>query len=382
MSDANTPLAAVGDAVRAGWLMAELRGRLRPGGPSPEIPHLDRADHVLPLPSERTPTEQVIETRRALAALATALGVSVPPPSSGASSFLDQLEDACKALDGARGASDDAATLRAWNDVAELMYQWDAAFQDAVAGQSIDNARAYELGRALAEMYWGLDPGVRAADATGKSAPSSWEFLFGAERVGVIDERLRSLAPHYRSATAPAVSATIHAWASLVADGQLRARPDRSVVQTSLATQVGYWHELVVVGVDPETLLKPYAGLRFTRITPKIARSFAAELIIGTVGLAGLVALALLVVKVQGAAGWKTVAAVAGVLGVTIGGIQAALKNATQSLLMRLRADLYTDLITDAVTSLPPLTWKGKRASHEAKRARTVTSPLPPRSTP
>lgn len=122
MSDADTSIAAVRDAVRAGWLMAELRGRLRPGGPSPETPHLDRADHVLPLPSERTPTEQVIETRRALAALATALGVSVPPPSSGASSFLHQLEDASKALDGARGASDDAAAVKARNDVAELMY--------------------------------------------------------------------------------------------------------------------------------------------------------------------------------------------------------------------------------------------------------------------
>lgn len=382
MPDADTLPAAVSDAVRAGWLMAELRGRLRSGAPSPETPRLDRADHVLPLPSERTPTEQVIEIRRALAALAAALGVSVPPPSSGASSFLDQLEDASKALDVARGASDEPATLKAWNDVAELMYQWDAAFQDTVAGQSIDNARAYELGRALAEMYWGLDPEVRAADATGKSAPSSWELLFGAERVGVIDERLRSLAPHYRSATAPAVSATVHAWASLVADGQLRARPDRSAVHAALNTQVGYWHELVVVGVDPETLLKPYAGLRFTRITPKIARSFAAELIIGTVGLAGLVALALLAVKVQGAAGWKTLAAVAGVLGITIGGVQATLKNATQSLLGRLRADLYSDLVTDAVTSLPPLTRKGQRASREAKQARTVTSPLPPRPMP
>ena len=382
MSDADTPVAAVSDAVRAGWLMAELRGRLRPGGPSPEIPHLDRADHMLPIPSERTPTEQVIETRRALAALATALGVSVRPSSSSASPFSDQLEDASKALYVARGASDDAATLKAWNDVAELIYQWDAAFQDAVAGQWIDNARAYELGRALAETYWALDPDVPAADSAGKLAPSSWEFLFGAERVGVIDERLRSLAPHYRPATAPAVSATVHAWASLVADGQLRARSDRSAVHAALTAQVAYWRELLVVGVDPETLLKPYAGLRFTRITPKVLRSFAAELIIGTVGLAGLVALALLAVKVQGAAGWKTVAAVAGVLGITIGGVQAALKNATQSLLGRLRADLYCDLVTDAVTSLPPLTRKGQRASREAKRARTVTSPLPPRPTP
>jgi len=257
MSDADTPVAAVRDAVRAGWLMAELRGRLRPGGPSPEVPHLDRADHVLPIPSERSPTEQVIETRRALAALATALAVSVPPSPPHATSFPDQLEDASKALDAASGASDEPATLKAWNDVAELIYQWDAAFQDALAGQSIDNARAYELGRALAETYWSLDPDMQAGDSTGKLAPSSWEFLFGAERVGVIDERLRSLAPHYWPATAPAVSATVHAWASLVADGQLRAGPDRPAVQVSLAKQIGYWHELVVVGVDPETLLKP-----------------------------------------------------------------------------------------------------------------------------
>jgi hypothetical protein len=377
MSDAETPPAAVRDAVRAGWLMAELRGRLRPGGPPTEARDLDRADHMLPLPSERSPTEQVIETRRALAALATTLAVAESPSSSPASSYSDQLEDACKVLEAARSASDDAATLKAWNDVAEVIYRWDAAFQDAVVGRSIDNARGYELGRALAETYWALDPDVPAIDGTGKLMPSSWEFLFGAERVGVIDERLRSLAPHYRSATAPAVSATLHAWASLVADGQLRARPDRPAVQASLATQVGYWRELIVVSVDPETLLKPYAVLRFTRITPKVLRSFAAELIIGSVGLAGLVVVAFLAVKVQGAAGWKTVAAVAGVLGVTIGGVQAALKNATQSLLGRLRADLYTDLVTDAVTSLPPLRRRAKRAPRHAMKARSVTAPLP-----
>ncbi len=102
----------------------------------------------------------------------------------------------------------------------------------------------------------------------------------------------------------------------------------------------------------------------------------------GTVGLAGLVALALLTLKVQGAVGWKTVATVAGVLGVTIGGVQAALKNATQSPLVRLRADLYTDLVAGAVTSLPPLPPKARRSSLKAAQARTVTSPLPPRPMP
>ena len=101
-----------------------------------------------------------------------------------------------------------------------------------------------------------------------------------------------------------------------------------------------------------------------------------------SVGLAGLVALAFLALKVQGAAGWKTVVAVAGVLGATIGGVQAALKNAMQSLLGRLRADLYTDLVTGAVTSLPPLSPKARQSSLKAAQAPTVTSPLPPRPTP
>jgi len=87
-------------------------------------------------------------------------------------------------------------------------------------------------------------------------------------------------------------------------------------------------------------------------------------------------------VKVQGLPGWKTVAAVAGVLGIAIGGVQAALKNATQSLLGRLQADLYADLVAGAVTSLPPLPPKARRSSLKAAQARTVTSPLPPRPTP
>lgn len=106
-------------------------------------------------------------------------------------------------------------------------------------------------------------------------------------------------------------------------------------------------------------------------------RSFAAEAAIGAIGLAGLIALAFLAVKVQGASGWKTLAAVAGVLGVTIGGVQAALKNAAQSLLRRLRADVYTDLVTSEITSLPSLSWRTRRTMRKAIRARHVTAPLP-----
>jgi hypothetical protein len=143
-------------------------------------------------------------------------------------------------------------------------------------------------------------------------------------------------------------SATVHAWASLVADGQLRAVPDRPAVQVSLAKQIGNWHELVVVDVDPETLLKPYAGQRFTRITPKLVGSFAAEFAIGSVGLGALVSLASMAVGVQGAVGWKTVAVVAGVLGVTIGGSRLRSKT------LRSRSSVASELTSTPTSSLAP----------------------------
>jgi hypothetical protein len=367
------------DTVRAGWLMAELRGRLRPGGPAPQGNGFDRGGHVLPLPSERSPTEQAIELRRVLADLAASLRAAMPPSGTPPVPFAERLEDAAKALDHARKQQDGPAAETAWQTVAELIYAWDAAFQDALASRSIDHSRAYELGRALAEMYWALDPNAPGPAGSGASDlnPNCWEFLFGADRVTVVDERLRSLAPHYHPATASAVAATVHAWAAIAASGTLRPSKDTATVEQALRQQLTYWHELLVVDVDPETLLKPYAVLRFTKITPKVLRTFAAEIVLAAVGLGGLVILAILTTKVHGIPGWKTLAAVVGVLGISIGGVQASLKNASQSLIGRLRADLYSDLVTTAISSLPPMRKKEKAAVRRAVRARTVTAALP-----
>ncbi len=80
-------------------------------------------------------------------------------------------------------------------------------------------------------------------------------------------------------------------------------------------------------------MLKPYAVLRFTKITPRVLRTFAAELVLAAVGLGGLVIMAILTTQVHSIPGWKTLAAVVGVRGISIGGVQASLKNATQSLI-------------------------------------------------
>ena len=241
------------------WLMAELRGRLRPGGPPPQGAVLDRAGHTLPLPSERSPTEQAIELRRVLTNLSVSLGLAMPPSGTPAPvPFAERLGDAAKTLDDAREKHEDAGSDVAWEAVAELIYIWDAAFQDALAGQSVDVSRAYELGRALAEMYWALDPEVPALVSPGGSRlPNCWEFLFGTDRLNIVDERLRSLAPRYHPATASAVAETVHAWATVAAKGQARSSKDTAAVEQALRQQLTYWHEMLVVDVAPRPSSSP-----------------------------------------------------------------------------------------------------------------------------
>jgi hypothetical protein len=49
------------------------------------------------------------------------------------------------------------------------------------------------------------------------------------------------------------------------------------------------------------------------------------------------------------------------------------------TLLRRLRSDIYTDLVTAETTSLPSLSRGAKRAIRDQVRARRVTAPLPAR---
>ena len=58
----------------------------------------------------------------------------------------------------------------------ELLYGFDAHIQDTLAARAFGTASAYQLGRAVAETYWALDPTAPAAD------PTSWQFLLGPDR--------------------------------------------------------------------------------------------------------------------------------------------------------------------------------------------------------
>jgi hypothetical protein len=340
---------------------------------------------MLPLPSERGTEEWEMELRKVLGALSKDVELVQTPLTTGAtaSPFATQLELPAKNLAAFRDTETPTGatnTATAWNEAGEILFKWDAAFQDILATSGVELLRAYELGRALSDIYWALIPSTPSA-ASLPQPNCSWEFLLGDERVETIDTLLRTLESAYFPTTAPVVAATIHAWAVLVARGDVRTRcgPVQDVM-AKLAAQLHWWHELLVTGVDPETLLKPYAGQPSRKISWKALRRFAPEALLAGGGFLALFGLALGTVQFT-ASGWlKVVLAAVGVLGISVGGIQAAVKNAAQSLFGRLKMDLYADLVITAVTELPDVvktTKTLKKAVHQGIAGRSVTSSLP-----
>jgi hypothetical protein len=150
---------AVLKALRLGWYVAEVRGRNRPGPqPGAVVTLPARAEHALPLHTERTATELRIEDQSVLISLAPGLEVDENPADK--SSFARTVDAQAKVLQAARNAGAGADAL--WDSFEDLIYKWDAHIQDTLAQQSDTVACGYQLGRALAECYWVLDP--RPAD--------------------------------------------------------------------------------------------------------------------------------------------------------------------------------------------------------------------------
>jgi hypothetical protein len=112
---------------------------------------------------------------------------------------LDALRDAVVALPAITGGDTDAARARVdlirgslqglvaaasapWEDLAELLWKFDAHIQDQLSASSEAQACGYQLGRGLAETYWALDPD----DPDDPGAPDDaaagcrgWDFLLG-----------------------------------------------------------------------------------------------------------------------------------------------------------------------------------------------------------
>lgn len=356
----------VTSALRLGWTIAELRGRSRPGGPVPHDPthaEIVRRANALPLSVERSLAEQAIENETVLKALASQIGVDFPlgdlsnqptgiDPTTLASARLTALT---KELARAQSANQ---VQSAWRAITNFLYAWDANIQDTLASGSLAEASAYQLGRGLAETYWALDPST-TEDAL------SWEVLLGPARHQALTQLVDRLAPYFPPLTPPIISASLTAWTSVAADRSWRARPDASA---RLFDQLRLWHDLLVTGRDPESMLKPRQVLTHVHQLRPVLRSFWIELTAVVVGVGVLIAGAALLAagnvnRPLGAAG-----VILGIFGISGASIAARLKATTQRLIERLRVLLYTEVLTTALTTLPMRPSKPSAGSAHGRR--------------
>jgi hypothetical protein len=352
-------------ALRLGWYVAEVRGRNRPDGPRPPAGLLpDRRDHVLPLRVERTPAELRIEAQVVLSTLAGDLGVDEVTVDDQQQSQTALIDERARAL--AAAPPDTAAAAGAWQALAESIFDLDAHAQDALAAQSEMQAAAYQFGRGLAEVYWALDPDV----ACEPMAPDCWTFLLGEHRCAELTRLAGRLSAYFNPYCPPAIAGTLRLWQSVASDEQWR-----SGAQDHLYQQSRRWYELVILGQDPSTLIKPYQLVRNWQVTLRATQALWIPLLIAAVSL-GLV-VALITVSIEGSAGalLKALLGVLGVVGLSAASAQAGLKGA-QGLLTRLRQDAYTDLVAVAIALAPdkPGARRPRRVVAEEVRKRTLTT--------
>jgi hypothetical protein len=278
----------------------------------------------------------------------------------------------------------DSDALATWLTFAHLLYKWDADIQDTLLSASETQANAYELGRALAETYWALDPrSVQTITKDGAELPNpvSWSFLLGDERRAIISRLLGRLVAYFHPLTAPAIASSVAVWGEVAANDGWRNEKDTI---TKLQKQTSNWYSLVVAGLDPETLLKPYALLRSWHIFGKTFRVFGLEMMVGTISTVAIAIIGLLAAYTNANKHLQIGLAAFGVLGITGSALQARLKNTTQSTIARLQQDLSTDLVADQITEIPesPMGVWGARLRRKAISSRTVTAPLPGNTEP
>ncbi len=428
-------------AVRLGWYVAEVRGRNRPDAPRRpgQIPP-DRSGHALPLRAERTDSEMRIEAQVVLQALAARLGVdAVWGEWFRYSPSVDRVGKRLARLIAKRRPEvplDDTKIPGEWDALAEIIYRFDAHIQDVLTAFSDSQACGYQLGRALAECYWALDPGITepaAGPAPGARPagppPDSWRFLFGDERCQEMSRLLGRLSAYMHPYTAPAIAGSIEIWKGLAANigdwrkaaegkappgavasagpgsgvagsvgpgsgaagsrgpgsggaatGTAAASPWFEIPQNALYLQVRRWYELVILKQDPTTLIKPYALLRHFRLIRQAARVFGAELALGALSAGALAGLAWALTRPQ-VAGWiSTLLGVVAATGLSAAGLSARLKNTALAMFTRLRQDAYTDLVAVAISTCPPLPGparRQRRAVAQAVQRRSLTPATP-----
>jgi len=335
--------ATVVSALRLGWCVAEVRGRNRPDAPPGTGVEPPRTGHALPLQTERTPAELRIEAQALLIVLTAKLDLDGDGKTH--ASYARTLDGDAHLLATARGNGDATAAAQRWDALAELIYKFDAHIQDTLGARSDSQLCGYQLGRAMAEAYWALNPAILA----GTDDSSAWWFLLSAPRCREIGRLAGRLSRYFHPYTSAAIAGSAMVWKNVAADPNWREGAVPALYQ-----QIRRWYELTIVAEDPTTLIGPYALLRNFRMVARVVRAFWIQFVLIGLGAAALIAFADLLASPHGSSWAKGLLATAGITGFSVAGLSAKLKNQAQALLLRLRQDAYTDLIAVDITTAPP----------------------------
>ncbi len=352
-------------ALRIGWTLAEVRGRLDPAADQSPDPDPPPPALLLDAANERSAVERQVEAVKVLATLSQGgtvdmkLGVltfdlswankDAAVTGLTASQMLRYLASRLiwsrtgKDLSGTLGAASpiDAGTTDKtadwWGRLALFLWAWDEAIQDQFATQTFGTASSYELGRGLAESYWALAPSSPAG------GPSSWAFLLGVNRVGALTDLCRRLGPVIGTVTAGAVEKTIGSW------GEVAKYPGAYVdPQEKLRQQMLVWRDLLVTGRDPLTMVDSKDLEKVARRPWPLVRAFGWEIALSVVG-AVLIGL--------GAAYFSkfsaTFLSVLGAIGITASAVVGWAKNNVQKVAQSVRAALSLDVVVQAIQRLP-----------------------------
>jgi hypothetical protein len=274
-----------------------------------------------------------------------------------------------------------SGTADDWDALEELIYKFDAHIQDTLIGKSDTMASGYQLGRALAECYWALDPDLPAEPETW----ASWTFLLSQERCDEIGRLLGRLTPYFHPYTAAAIAGSVQVWR-----GVAKSPEWRTAAYPTLYRQIRAWYELVLMKQDPTTLIKPYKLLTNYRLVWRTLRGFWVQLLTAALAAGAVAVFAWLLTKPSFGSWLKTLLAALGIAGFSVAGLAAKVKNDAQATLTRLKQDAYTDLITEAITTAPlpprsvqaprsgpirPRTGKAKLTSMMRERSITPITP-------
>jgi hypothetical protein len=166
----------------------------------------------------------------------------------------------------------------------------------------------------------------------------------GEHRCAELTRLAGQLSAYFNPYCCPAIAGTIRLWQSVAGDQQWRRD-----AQGYLFQQLRRWNELLILGQDPSTLIKPNALIKNWHTTVRVLRALWVQLVTTVISLALVIAVITLIAEGSSTPFVKSLLGVLGAVGLTAAAFQTRLKNTAQSLLTRLRQDAYTDLVAGEI---------------------------------